>query len=50
MYKYSNYSKVNFYLNRRHILSKKRIIALPVYKADPDLQNECLYKKHTVLW
>lgn len=33
---------------RRHILNKKRIIALPVYKADPILQKECLYAKHTV--
>jgi len=33
---------------RRHILSKKRVIALPLYKADPILQKECLYPVMTV--
>ncbi|XP_067933458.1 SAGA-associated factor 29-like [Watersipora subatra] len=33
----------------RHILNKKRVIALPLYKADPKTQGECLYQKHTTI-
>ena len=36
------------YFFRRHTLSKRKIVPLPIWKASPETDPEALFPKHTV--